>query len=82
VERLTGVIKNELGETICYFMNSSKSLRKSDTVKLILRSLPDMTDDECLEMAPILGGLSHLLPENQIFQVRKFFSEFLSRQER
>lgn len=49
-------------------------------IKLLLRPLSSMTDEECLEFAAIIGGASHLSEETVIAQARMLLTERLHRQ--
>lgn len=42
--------------------------------KLLLRPLPNLTDEECLIIANLFGGAMHLGDESKIHQVRELFS--------
>lgn len=42
-------------------------------VKPILSRLSDMTEEDAVESAGILGGASHLSRESQIFQIKELF---------
>jgi hypothetical protein len=51
-----------------------------EEVKLILRPLSDMTGDECIKVASILGVSSHLSNESKIFQVKELMADIFHKQ--
>lgn len=77
-EKLTGVTENEDGETICYFLNSNKSFRKSDTVKLLLRPLSDMTEEEKKEYGKGKSfiNVQYLSPADFMYLLLRHFDVF------